>query len=187
MVQKNLVAGFVAIFAMAAAGQEVAAQTPAPAPQTNVTASAVANFNDHAKGVVFQRNLERDVREEPLLIKQDKGRYLVHEPAGVFDFGEKFGKLKSYNQDELLKEHGPIENIRTYQQYKEDADILKKTPGLGRNLAENSFDMQTRLKDIESDMKKAGESFTLDQSQKIDQSYTTPVKKDMGMPPPING
>ena len=191
-VMKNKAAGFVAAFTLAALGigNAEAAEPKTPEVQTAQQVKPLtADFNDHSKGVVFQRNLERDVQDEPLLVKVQNGRYLVHEASGILGTlqGEGVGRLKSYSQEALVKEHGPLENIRTYEQYKADADVLKKTPGLGPKLADSAIDMQTRMRDLEADMKTAGESFTVDQAQKIDQSYTTPVKKDMGMPPPISG
>ncbi|MCC6598205.1 MAG: hypothetical protein IT559_05410 [Alphaproteobacteria bacterium] len=129
------------------------------------------NFNDHSKGVVFQRNLEREVGREPLLVKVDANadgskQYVVHESTGV-NLAEIWsrlngnraneGELKSYNEEEFTNKFGNAENMRTYDQYKADLDILRTTPGLGRNLAENKEIMKFRSQEIELDIKEAGE------------------------------
>ncbi|MDB5490498.1 MAG: hypothetical protein JWO78_347 [Micavibrio sp.] len=159
MDKKNLAAALTTAFALATgAGSALAAEPVKQQSKPQISTSQVANFNDHAKGVVFQRNLERDIRNEPILIKEAAGRYLVHEPTALFEGGG-VGKLQSYNKEELEKKFGPSEGIRTYQQYRADADILKATPDLGAKLSDNAFDMGTRLKDLHGDMKAAGETY----------------------------
>lgn len=153
MSMKKLAASLVATFALVAGTGFAAADTQ----KAEVSKTAIANFNDHTKDVVLKRNLDRDIQNEPVLVKKDDGRYLVHEPTSFYEGGG-VGKLQSYNKDALVKKFGPLENIRTLDQYKADAAILKSTPGLGPKLADNAFDMGTRLKDIQLDLKAAGET-----------------------------
>ena len=151
MNMKKLAAGLTTVFALATGSGFAAADTP------TVAAASISNFNDHTKDVVLERNLKRDIRNEPVLIKKEDGRYLVHEPTKLFEGGG-VGKLQSYNKNSLVEKFGPVEDIRTLEQYKADAAILAKTPGLGPKLSENAFDMGTRLKDIQSDLKASGET-----------------------------
>lgn len=162
---KKLAASLTTAFAFATGAGTVAAAEPVQAsPKVDVIKSATSNFNDHSKAVVFQRNLERDFRTQPILMKQENGRYLVHEPTlGSSLFGgingERTGSLKSYSKDDLEKAHGPVDQIQTFDQFKKDAEVLRKTPGLGPKLSDVAFDMGTRLDDIKGDMKAAGETF----------------------------
>lgn len=161
-VKENLAVGLA--FTVAAMGTGLAAAEPVQAvkPAASQPAkSIVDDFNNHSKAAVFYRNLDRDVSREPLLIKQENGRYLVHESSGLLGplTSDGAGVLKSYNKEELVNEHGSLDKIRTYDQFKADSEVLSKTPGLGRNLSENSDFMGFRLKEIQADMKAAGESF----------------------------
>lgn len=119
------------------------------------------NFNVQSKCAVFYRNLDRNVGEETILIKQEGDKYLVHEDNGFLEtvFGDEgYGKLKWYNEEEFQEKYGETE-IRDYQQYKADADLLRSTPGLGRNLDEAKETMKYRLEEIQQDMKDANQSF----------------------------
>ena len=122
------------------------------------------DFNNSVKCAVFYRNLDRDVGDEPLIVKQENGRFLVHEDSGLFGkFGEDGeSRLAWYaDKEQLEARHGNVEDIRTYDQYKTDSEVLTATPGLGRNLSENSEIMKFRIKELNDDMQKAGESFEL--------------------------
>ena len=50
---------------------------------------------------------------------------------------------------------------RLWWPFKTDSEVLTATPGLGRNLSENSEIMKFRIKELNDDMQKAGESFEL--------------------------
>jgi hypothetical protein len=152
---RKLAVSLTTAFALAVGAGNAAAEPQA-------TPAQIADFNNHTKDAVLLRNVNRDIRNEPILIKETNGRYLVHEASNMFGAfnGDGVGKLASYSKEELTKKFGPVENIRTYEEYRADANILKKTPGLGSKLSDNSIDMGTRLKDVQSDMKAAGETFT---------------------------
>lgn len=131
------------------------------------------DFNDHSKGTVFYRNLRQDVLSEPLLIKTDTNQdgsksYLVHEDRGfgaklVDVFSSPFGppnegELKRYGEEAFLKKFGNPEDMRTFEQYSKDYDVLKETPGLGPNLSHNKDTMGFRIKEIRDDLSEAGET-----------------------------
>jgi hypothetical protein len=132
------------------------------------------NFNNHSKASVLNRNFERDVTGEPIIVREENGRYWVHENltmgerlssawdsvASLVDGRsvERFGKIVEYaSRDEMvLALRLPLEEIRTLGQYRADSEILHVTDGLGPELDGNSTDMRTRIADIEADMRKAG-------------------------------
>lgn len=125
------------------------------------------NFNECSLKAVIDRVNGINVLEEPLLIKAEDGRYLVHEHTSLFDLDRNRDNVVSYSQDEFQQEYGDT-SLMTYDQYVDAQKILSdnRLNGLIDETTRSQFQyMEDRIEEIQRDMADAGERFEVSAPQ----------------------
>jgi hypothetical protein len=126
-----------------------------------------SNFNENSLAAVINRVNAIDVLQEPLLIKVEGGRYVVHERTGI-EFLSRMGMdqrddIVSYGPDEFAEKYGD-RRLMTYDQYVYDQKTLSnnRMDGSITELTRSQFQyMDARIEEIQKDMAEAGETFEI--------------------------